>query len=534
MIAGNSLGNRRLFSLIFTLSFVALVVYTLSGSIKRKSYSRDIPDWLLPSTQKPTGSSTTSLSIPELDDIPPTRPGEPEFCVDRFSPRYLYQLRDHNIQYCTPESQARLTCFHSKVRDDDNQDSFCIGQGSVLDVSRKRFALDCNIRQPDDNETARGLLSFDRIKPHWYATGPKVLFDHFVDFRPTLQRSPEPMGKKKEFALLVKREEGRNLWHTLMEIWSMTMTFDTLRLSRDPNDDNKPFFESPEDVANTQIIVLDDHIRGSTFDLWHLFSSKPPLHLKEIVEDPVKAQEFSEKHLNIILPLPGGSNPLWQNDWVARDCTESPLLRLFVRRVFQHFGVEHATGPRPVGRAQDKDITLTFVDRRGSRRLLRSEALLDAARARFPNVDVRAVDLAALPLAEQLRIVQETDVLLGVHGAGLTHAMFMREGAGAVAEIQPAGLFHKGFRNLAAMTGHRYFSAHADMVLPGEEEEQGSTGGETGSAASTRGTRREAKRDEERVWQSANVRIEEERFLGLVEVAVKSLYNEGLRNHDVF
>ncbi|KAI1159727.1 hypothetical protein F5B18DRAFT_635439 [Nemania serpens] len=69
-------------------------------------------------------------------------------------------------------------------------------------------------------------------------------------------------------------------------------------------------------------------------------------------------------------------------------------------------------------------------------------------------------------------ITHETGVLVGVHGAGLTHLMFMRQGAGALVGIQPQGLDHHGFKNLAGMRDLGYFRAHA-RILPPEDWVEG-------------------------------------------------------------
>ncbi|TID20212.1 duf563 domain-containing protein [Venturia nashicola] len=66
-----------------------------------------------------------------------------------------------------------------------------------------------------------------------------------------------------------------------------------------------------------------------------------------------------------------------------------------------------------------------------------------------------------------------------------------------VAEILPEGLNHKGFRNLAGMLNHKYFSVYADKKL------------------------------QEREWHSDDVYIVERRFVEFVELAVKSVYTPG-------
>lgn len=70
---------------------------------------------------------------------------------------------------------------------------------------------------------------------------------------------------------------------------------------------------------------------------------------------------------------------------------------------------------------------------------------------RTPRVAIRLVDFATLSFADQIRVARATDVLVGVHGAGLTHMMFMPLGAAAVVEIQPAELDHIGFRKTSQL-----------------------------------------------------------------------------------
>lgn len=83
--------------------------------------------------------------------------------------------------------------------------------------------------------------------------------------------------------------------------------------------------------------------------------------------------------------------------------------------------------------------------------------------------------------------MRRTDILVGVHGAGLTHG-------------------YKGFRNLAKMLGHNYFSSH----------------GVTHLTNSTKGD-----------WQFDDVYIEEDRFIDLMDLSVRSMYHRGLRDTDV-
>ncbi|CAK7235389.1 hypothetical protein SCUCBS95973_009253 [Sporothrix curviconia] len=533
-----------------------LAVYALWGPTAAPCCSGMLPSWAPIGPSPSSKSSDDLLSIPELSG-PPILPVSEHaaFCDKRFTAAYLDDLRSHALQYCEPVSgkmpQSRLTCFHAHVRDDKNADSFCFGSGASWDPAAKKFRLDCPvIHKLDANETAHGIVPFDSITLAWFDTGPRRVFSGFVSLAPgepvvvPAENKPAAHGldkppDKEAFVILVKREGNNNLWHSLMEIWSMMNSVDVLRIARrGGGDDGIPFFQAPDDLDNTHVVMLDDYAEESTFDLWRFFGPRNPIvKLHEMISDPLKVPlplQQPGRNVNIIVPLPGGSNPLWQNDWVVRDCRNVPLLKLLVRRVFEHYQVPRAVGPRPTAANDNtnaKDIVVTFIDRRGSRRLLNQGPLFEKLQERYPNVLIEQLDFATLSLRDQLSIVQDTDVLVGVHGAGLTHTMFMREGAGAVVEIQPENLGHKGFRNLAAMMGVKYFSAQAEMVLPGEVEDE-----ETGKATDKGGSGTSAIRrraDADKPWQSSHVRMEEDRFLALMDVAIKSLYNEGTRNHQI-
>ena len=74
-------------------------------------------------------------------------------------------------------------------------------------------------------------------------------------------------------------------------------------------------------------------------------------------------------------------------------------------------------------------LTLTLVDRdRAAKRCLVDQAAVAAA-ARARGFAVRVIDFEPLRLAEQLAVLQATDVLLAVHGGALPLVMFLPRGA---------------------------------------------------------------------------------------------------------
>ncbi|KAJ5721165.1 uncharacterized protein N7483_009099 [Penicillium malachiteum] len=275
-----------------------------------------------------------------------------------------------------------------------------------------------------------------------------------------------------------------------MEIFSMTLTMDVLQMMQPSNNLHVQYI-AERDAANTQLLIFDDEPDGPYFYLWSLFAKKQVVRLKNLSENTTLE--------NIIVPLPGGSNTLWQGDWEINPCEGSTNLNTFANLVLDLYGIEKIL-PR-----QNDKIIFTFINRVSGRRLVDMEEYLDQLSKMFPQVKIQSIDFAAISYKDQLQIIQNTDIFAGIHGAGLTHGIFLPPGS-AMVEILPYNLNHKGFRNLAALRGHEYFSIHASL---------------------------NSHPIEKRGWNGDDVHIEIERFLDVMSVAIKSMYNKGLRNYGI-
>ena len=70
-------------------------------------------------------------------------------------------------------------------------------------------------------------------------------------------------------------------------------------------------------------------------------------------------------------------------------------------------------------------------------------------------IDVNVVDMNTISFYEQLKIVRNTNIIVGVHGAGLMHIMFSAEEA-ILIEIHPSYRQDRHFRHASRMTGKIY------------------------------------------------------------------------------
>ncbi|KJX95149.1 DUF563 domain-containing protein [Zymoseptoria brevis] len=428
------------------------------------------------------GTTGNRISLPHpYSSLPYGSDGHEDQCSDRYGTGYIRRFSDSATEYCKNETGSSLTCFTHKSHD-SRTDSFCVGQPAVIDASARTVGLHCPLRDWTDEDHARGAAPLSSFELYWYATGPRTIFEQFMNFddhNQALLEKPETTRT----VLLVKREDTvENLWHTLMQVMSVWLSLDVLRTARDPTSGKA--FSTHLDVSQIQTVILDSFEDGPFWEMWSMFGGLPVVRLPDF--DPA-----SSPTQQAVIPLPGGSNPMWQGDWIDLDCDNSALLEAFSLRILEFFEVFHKTSRWP--HWNDRK-TLTFIDRKKSRSLDNQDALVQAIRSRFPQVDVHLVDFAALSFKQQLETVASTDILVGVHGAGLTHGMFLKPNS-TIVEIRPPVMDHKGFKNMAKFLGHRYFSEHSvDRDHPGK----------TGD------------------WHNDRVFIEEESLLKVIDEAIAS------------
>ncbi|RSL65873.1 hypothetical protein CEP54_003998 [Fusarium duplospermum] len=438
--------------------------------------------WTSPSpAPSPGGAPPPSppAATPELPKDYLQEEPDSDWCEERYGLKYLENARDSADSYCKPGSSSSFHCFWSSTADNRN-DAMCYGRGAVYDAEKRRWRLNCDWKTPSEEELEKGAHDVPKdLTRYWYNTGPGHVMHYVKEDRP--KGVVDTKGRK---TILLKREGAGNVWHCLMEIIALAYTVDILQISVDP--DTKEPFLTAKDGENAQVVVLDDQPDGPFFDLWKLFAKLPIRRIGNLTED--------EPPTDIILPFAGGSNTLWQGDWTPHGCRDSPLVKTFARRALALYGVKRQT--------RGDDVVVTFVKRTGTRSLHNETELLEAARAVIPNMKLNEVDFATMKFKEQLEVVQKTDLLAGVHGAGLTHTMFLPRGS-ATLEILPDDFFHKGFRNLAQIMGNGYFSTHGKV--PGGADSD---------------------------WQNNAVEIEEDKFVEALREAVRSLYNNGMRSHD--
>ncbi|KAG9517252.1 hypothetical protein KCV07_g6326, partial [Aureobasidium melanogenum] len=468
----------------------------------------------------------TVLSLPEAYT---SRPKQDEFCSALFSPAYLDNLSRNRTSFCDPSgSTSTLECFSTRIVK-GRLDTLCIASNVAFHRRKRKFYMDC-AHDPEN--------PFYKVFPEYMMwTGLQYIFKEHIGLKDPerLQRSREKRSSEaKKFGVVARREgagsphgSAANVWHNLVELMSYYMTLDVLSMSTSPHAEDKgaAYYNSEVDKANTQVIVVDGHKKGPYFDLWDFFSDptrNPTLKLSEDAKVDAEAEEQEDLEFfdRVVLPLPGASNPFWEGTWTPHHCSQSDLGRVFSERVLTHYNAMttdlhsldekamdlSALPPKWPKKISDP-LQVLIVKRATTRRIDDLEGKLAALKKLYPSVVFNVRDLSDYTFAEQVRMVHSHQILVGVHGAAMTHLFFLpgrpNAPSSTVVEILPHKLGHRGYRNLALMMGHRYISVHADNDMEGKD------------------------------FHGLDLEVENSKYVDAVGTAIKASFHRGLQEMDI-
>ncbi|XP_075738861.1 EGF domain-specific O-linked N-acetylglucosamine transferase isoform X3 [Rhipicephalus microplus] len=142
-------------------------------------------------------------------------------------------------------------------------------------------------------------------------------------------------------------------------------------------------------------------------------------------------------------------------------CRSSGLFKAFNRHVLHKLNVK-VLSPK-------HDVRVTLLSRTTRhRRILNEDELLAAAR-KLPGLSVRRVHFShATEFRHQIEVMANTDVLIGMHGAGLTHVLFQPDWA-VLFEIYNCD-DPVCYKDLARLRGVKYFTWEDNTKLQAEDE----------------------------------------------------------------
>ena len=232
----------------------------------------------------------------------------------------------------------------------------------------------------------------------------------------------------KRWIIAVMRYEYANLYHTMTDYYNAFLM--TIKFSLNPDE--------------TDILFIDGHPIGALDSTW-----------ETLFGNVTRAGRLNETVLytNMIWNILGYFSPLNEH--------ETPAIPLVEQ--FRHFFLNrHGINQEKVLNC-DK-LSVLFLWRRDylahprnpsgkvSRKVKNEDELISAVTDLLPGHDVKGVQIDKLSMKKQLQVISETDILIGMHGAGLSHTLFLPSHAGLV-ELYPT--YWPTDRHFRAMAGWR-------------------------------------------------------------------------------
>ena len=111
---------------------------------------------------------------------------------------------------------------------------------------------------------------------------------------------------------------------------------------------------------------------------------------------------------------------------------------------------------------------VTYINRQNSNKRRLPDVVHHAFLQRMrniPGIVFRDVMMEELSFDMQFGIANETDLLIGVHGNGLSHAAFMKPHRNVVEIFTPGWPFHWDYYTLSKMMGHEYLCIFDSTVI---------------------------------------------------------------------
>jgi hypothetical protein len=324
--------------------------------------------------------------------------------------------------------------------------AFCEAVDLLLDLSRAQTQISClrnrpgyNCQKPDFRQYDEGSLQLACTATPAFSL-QRFSVDHHRDLFAGLQFESRNTATADvtldQPVLLIARENGEyaNLFHAMSDVVSAVSVL----------------YMTGMEPADVRVLLLDDHPTGPYDDVWSVFGNAPALRLADFESKRVLLR-------HAVMVPPGYSSLLLAVEHVRPQCDrELDVLRAFRAVVLGGLAIRPGLpfGVECVGSAgrveqdcgqttlQPDDTLVTIIARRPyekfvehsfmGRMIANEPELLAAVTAAAAPARVVMVDLAMLSFRDQLSLAARTDLLVGMHGAGLAHSLFLPSHAGTL------------------------------------------------------------------------------------------------------
>lgn len=380
--------------------------------------------------------------------------GQNPSCDDAWGDNYIrnWQTSLDNTIHCDDGTRSKIQCYVNS-----NKERHCVLENVMIDFSKaekiKSSAIPSKKFQQD-------YMSMDC---HAGKTEPGFTFPHLLS--PSRSSSSPAVCNYviEDTVLLFSHDNIRNMAHTLndvMNVWVMLwmnglagnissvpfLTIDALKRYNNFDDMVNQYFTTYQ--HNFQTIL-----RGADF-------GRSTLCLKKVLFQPLPSRGFVWDN--------------WHNDLPCSFAGPSSLYQRWNLQVRRSFGLLRAeqqarfdTGPMKVVLIVRNESTNDWGSYRTSRLFLNLpeiKAAIEQLRISLPSkyqFTLIEQNFAELSFEQQMQLMSDTHILVGMHGAGISQSQYMAIGSPrccGVLEIFPKGEFTpvRGFANMIRKMGLQY------------------------------------------------------------------------------
>ncbi|KAK6907405.1 hypothetical protein I203_101399 [Kwoniella mangroviensis CBS 8507] len=150
-----------------------------------------------------------------------------------------------------------------------------------------------------------------------------------------------------------------------------------------------------------------------------------------------------------------------------------PFFAPYRQNLLQNLHLSVSTARGRVGKALNDVPKIVYLDRQETSRKLSDEdndGILGVLRdlEKDGKAHVGVPHLSEMGFKNQVKAIKDADIIIGIHGNGLTDQMWMPEG-GMVIELFIPDAFLRDYQVLSQALGHRHIAIWNDRILPPSE-----------------------------------------------------------------
>lgn len=359
---------------------------------------------------------------------------ETEECKDMYGKDSIIHWRNSTKEYCSNPSERSITCFEATHFEPFSESPFPVTTCRFQNLMKQR-----NFWTPACEYDQSNNFSLSKL---WYDSGAGYILDKIkLQSPPDMNTACRHVEMRPTFMFMREAGIAANVFHEMAQIFALYVTKHVHGIGDSYNSSQVLLvaFDKEQRASKSGFVGRCDELLGA-------FSSHPVLYHEDIPDDTC--------FTNAMTVVGGGENMgLWYKWGKLISCQRSPVVMSFAHFLLQGIGIQ------PVSPSSLSGTPRVCWISRGSNytRNLRYEDLFIAELQREnPELDLHvgvygSDDLKSL--RSQILWTQKCSVMIGAHGAGLTHCMWMPEES-VLVEILPP---RKGsYRTLARLLGHQY------------------------------------------------------------------------------